>query len=59
MTQDLPGTNIPLDPVIQQAVDDFRAAKASFLRQAVLDLLLEDLKADLRKLLELRKLTWT
>ena len=54
MTQDLPGTNIPLDPVIQQAVDDFRAARASFLRQVVLDLLLEDLKADLRKLLELR-----
>jgi hypothetical protein len=54
MATGLPGTQLPLDPVIQQAMDDFRAARASFLRQAVLELLLEDLKDDLRKLLELR-----
>ena len=49
---DLPGSQLPLNPVIQAAVDAFNANIGAYIRQATLLVLFENLQEDIRKALK-------
>lgn len=53
-SKNLPGTGLPLDPNVQDAIDEFQRNKARFLREAAMQVLLDDLKEDIRKALKQR-----
>jgi hypothetical protein len=48
----LPGSQLPLNPVVQAAVDAFNANLDSYIRQATLLVLFDDLQEDIRKALK-------
>ena len=48
----LPGSQLPLDPIVQAAVDAFNANIGAYIRQATLLVLFEDLQEDIRKALK-------
>jgi hypothetical protein len=55
---DLPGSSLPLPPEVQDAIDEFNqpAIKSKMIRTAMTELLFEDLKDEIRKLLKDRGL---
>jgi len=55
---DLPGTSLPLSPDIQEAIDEFKQPLnlSKAMRTAVIAVLFEDLKEEVRKLLKDRGL---
>ena len=50
----LPGSGVPLDPNIQEALDDFNRNKMRRIREAAEAVLFEDLKEDIRDILKNR-----
>jgi hypothetical protein len=43
----VPGNSLPLDPNIQEAIDDFNRDKAKYIRQVTLLVLLKDLQEEI------------
>jgi len=53
----LPGSQLPLDPAVQEALDDFARNKMRRIREAAEAVLFEDLKEDIRDILKNRSRT--